>query len=84
MITTLRQALLPAPSAETAGRGTASRATRPPVWSVEWTSSERVFGVDGHEYRREHGALSQSRQRIVRSALTCDYEVLEIVEPSPA
>ena len=84
MDTTLRQALVPAPRAASAGRGTASRAARPPVWSVEWTSSERVFRVDGHEYRREQAAPSQSRQHIVRSVLTCDYEVLEIVEPSPA
>ena len=83
MDTTLRQELIPCPEAETASRGTALPAATPPVWSVEWTPSERVFRVDGHEYRREQGALSQPRQHIVRSVLTCDYEVIEIVEPDP-
>ncbi|RYC05876.1 hypothetical protein [Nocardioides zhouii] len=80
MSTTFRQALIPAPRAEITIRSTASRAARPPVWSVEWTSSERVFRVDGHEYRREQVALLQPRQRIVRSVLTSDYEVVEVLE----
>jgi len=80
MSTTFRQVHLPAPRAEAASRGTASRTVQPPVWCVEWTTSEQVFAVDGHEYRREGGDASQSHQCIVRSALTCDYEVVEFFE----
>ena len=56
------------------------RTIRPPVWSVEWNLSEQVFRVDGHEYRRERGGVSQSHQHVVRSVLTSDYEVIEVSE----
>ena len=50
------------------------------VYSVEWTAWERVFGVDGEEHHRERRGVVLPRQRIVRSVLTCDYEVVEDVE----
>ena len=50
------------------------------VYSVEWTERERVFGIDGEEHHRELSSVALPRQRIVRSAVTCDYEVVEVVE----
>ena len=50
------------------------------VYSVEWTAWERVFCIDGEEDHRERRGVVLPRQRIVRSALTTDYEVVEVVE----
>ena len=50
------------------------------VYAVEWTAWERVFRVDGEEHHRERRGLVLPRQRIVRSVLTADYEVVEVVE----
>jgi hypothetical protein len=45
------------------------------VFSVEWTPTEYVFRVDGREYYRETGAVSQAQQYLVLSNLTSDYEL---------
>ena len=58
----------------------------PHVYSVEWNEWERVFGVDGQEHHREQTGGVRSRQHVVRSPATSDYEVLEVVEvvvPAP-
>ena len=55
-------------------------ADEPHVYSVEWTAWEWVFGVDGEEHHRERRGVALPLQRIVRSVLTCDYEVVEVVE----
>ena len=57
-----------------------TRLDGPHVYSCEWTSSERVFRVDGRVHHRERRGVARSRQCIVRSALTCDYEVVDVVE----
>ena len=56
------------------------RPDRPHVYSVEWNAWERVFRVDGQEHHRERHGVVVPRQRIVRSAVTCDYEVVEVFE----
>jgi hypothetical protein len=56
-------------------------AHEPHVHSVEWTSSERVFGIDGREQRREQLHVPLPRRHVVRSTLTDDYEAVEVVEP---
>ena len=50
------------------------------VYAVEWTTWERVFIVDGEEHHRERRGVVLPRRRIVRSVLTSDYEVVEVVE----
>ena len=55
-------------------------AEEPHVYSVEWSSREREYRVDGRWRRREERGVSLSHQRIVRSVLTCDYEVIEVAE----
>lgn len=52
----------------------------PHVYAVEWTSGERVYLIDGRVHHRERRGVALPRQRIVRSVLTCDYEVVEVVE----
>jgi len=58
----------------------AAAPAEPHVYSVEWTAWERVFAIDGEEDHRERRGVVLPRQRIVRSVLTCDYEVVEVVE----
>ncbi len=48
------------------------------VFSVEWTPTEYIFRVDGREYYRETGAVSQADQYLVLSNLTSDYELHEL------
>jgi beta-glucanase (GH16 family) len=48
------------------------------VFSVEWTPTEYVFRIDGREYYRETGAVSQAQQYLVLSNLTSDYELDEL------
>ena len=48
------------------------------VFSVEWTPTEYVFRIDGREYYRETGAVSQAQQYLVLSNLTSDYELGEL------
>lgn len=48
------------------------------VFSVEWTPTEYVFRIDGREYYRETGAVSQAAQYLVLSNLTSDYELGEL------
>jgi len=48
------------------------------VFSVEWTPTEYVFRIDGREYYRETGAVSQAAQYLVLSNLTSDYELDEL------
>ena len=55
-------------------------ADEPHVYWVQWTAWERVFGVDGEEHHRERRGVVLPRRRIVRSVLTYDYEVVEVVE----
>ena len=52
----------------------------PHVYSVEWTAWERVFAVDGEEHHREQAHVPRPRRQLVRSTLTADYEVVEVVE----
>ena len=52
----------------------------PHVYAVEWTACERVFRIDGRVHHRERRGVSLSRQHVVRSVLTCDYEVVAVVE----
>lgn len=52
----------------------------PHVYSVEWTAWERVFAVDGEEHHREQVRVPRPRRQLVRSTLTADYEVVEVVE----
>ncbi len=56
------------------------RRDRPHVYAVEWNAWEWVFRVDGQEHHRERHGVAVPRQRIVRSAVTCDYEVVEVLE----
>lgn len=48
------------------------------VFSVEWTPTEYIFRIDGREYYRETGAVSQAQQYLVLSNLTSDYELGEL------
>lgn len=48
------------------------------VFSVEWTPTEYIFRVDGREYYRETGAVSQADQYLVLSNLTSDWELHEL------
>jgi beta-glucanase (GH16 family) len=48
------------------------------VYAVEWTPTEYVFRIDGREYYRETGAVSQAAQYLVLSNLTSDYELGEL------
>ena len=50
------------------------------VYAVEWTACERVFRIDGRVHHRERRGVALSRQRVVRSVLTSDYEVVDVVE----
>jgi hypothetical protein len=52
----------------------------PHVYAVEWTWCERVFRVDGRVHHRERRGAAPSHQHVVRSVLTCDYEVRDVVE----
>ena len=52
----------------------------PHVYAVEWTACERVFSIDGRVHHRERKGVVLPHQRIVRSVLTRDYEVVEVVE----
>ena len=52
----------------------------PHVYAVEWTASEQLFRIDGRLHHRERRGVALTRQRIVRSVLTRDYEVVDVVE----
>ena len=45
------------------------------VFSVEWTTTEYIFRVDGREFWRENRAVSQAGEYLVLSMLTSDYEL---------
>jgi beta-glucanase (GH16 family) len=48
------------------------------VYSVEWTPSEYIFRVDGHETFRTDRGVSGTKQYVILSLLTSDWEMFRL------
>ena len=55
------------------------------VYSVEWTPTEYIFRVDGHETFRTSEGVSEVQQYLILSLLTSDWELprFDASDPSP-